>query len=345
MWWNPFAHIDKNAVIVPLGLEEMERCKHTPAHEINLISRCKAGEKEQFQALISPYLHSISLIAYSILQNREDAREVAQETVLKAFLHLEQLREGESFKAWLLQIAANEARLRLRKYRSHLFDSVEAKIKDRAFQPRQFIEWRNIPSNELEQKELRAALVSALNCIAEGYREVFILRDVQHLSSAETGRILGISEAAVDTRLHRARLQMREQLTPLFKRPTRKWVSLSFKMMTLMGKRMLRRVISCRRVMGELSNYINECIAAELRKQMEEHLHVCDRCSLLLDTTRKVLYVVGDEMVFDLPFKCNQNWDQLKKKGQQKCGALLQREDRACHGNQLKGTPILRELF
>lgn len=285
-----------------------------PLHEAELISRCKAGNKEPFQALISPYLQSIGLVAYSILQNREDAQEVVQETVLKALVHLVDLRDDESFKAWLLQIAANEARMRLRKYRPHLFESVEDEIKDREFQPRQFVEWRNIPSNELEQKELRTALMNALNDLAQGYREVFILRDVDHLSSAETGKILGMSEAAVDTRLHRARLQMRERLTPLFKRPSRKWISMSFRMMKLMGKRMLRRVISCRKAMGELSNYINESIAAELRKQMEDHLGVCDRCSVLLDTTRKVLYVCGDDKVFDLPFKCDQNWEQLVDK-------------------------------
>ncbi len=292
----------------------MERSKSLRTNQTDLISRCKAGDNEQFHALITPYLHTINLIAYSILQNREETEEVAQETVLKAFLHLRQLRDGESFKAWLLQIATNEARMRLRKYRSRQFDSVESQIRDREFQPRQFIEWRNIPSSELEQREIRTALFNALNGLDERYREVFILRDVNHLSSAETGKILGLSEGAVDTKLHRARLQMREQLSILFQRPTRKWIAKSAKMMALMGKRMLRRVISCRRVMDELSNYINECIAAELRKQMEEHLRACDRCSVLLDTTRKVLYVVGDDKVFDLPFKCNQNLDQLLNK-------------------------------
>jgi hypothetical protein len=57
-----------------------------------------------------------------------------------------------------------------------------------------------------------------------------------------------------------------------------------------------------------------ERIGPDLRKQIEEHLRVCNRCSILLDTTRKVLYIVGDEEVFDLPFKCNQNWDRLLNK-------------------------------
>ena len=288
--------------------------KPSESVEADLIRRCKAGDKQEFHSLIAPYVRTIALVSYAILQNHDDTQEVVQESVLKAYQHLEQLRDGESFKAWLLQIAANEARMRLRKYRSHLYDSVEGQIKDREFQPRQFVEWRNIPSKDLEQKELRDALIKALNEISDGYREVFILRDVQHLSSAETGRILGLSEAAVDTKVHRARLQMRERLTTLFQRPSRKWVAKSVKMMALMGKRMLRKVISCRRAMDELSNYINECIADELRRQIEEHLRVCDRCSVLLDSTRKVLYIVGDEEVFDLPFKCNQNWDQLLNK-------------------------------
>lgn len=294
----------------------MEPCKDAVAYELYLISRCKAGEKEQFHALITPYLQTIALFVYSILQNHEDTEEIVQETVLKAFTHLEQLRDGESFKAWLLQIAANEARMRLRQRRAHQFDSVEGQIQEREFQPRQFVEWRNIPSHELEQKELRAALISAWNGLSEGNRAVFVLRDVHHLSSAQTAKILDLSESAVDTRLHRARLQMRELLSSFLQRPTRRWIPISFRMMALMGKTMLRRVISCRRVMRELSNYIDSCIAAELRQAIDDHLCLCERCSIVLDTTRKTLYLVGDEKVFDLPFKCTQGWEQLVRKAQ-----------------------------
>jgi RNA polymerase sigma-70 factor, ECF subfamily len=95
------------------------------AQERQIIEDCKAGKCEQFQSLISPYLRSIKLIAYSILRNRSDMEEVAQESVLKALIHITQLREGESFKAWLLQIAGNEARSRLRKDRKHLYSSVD----------------------------------------------------------------------------------------------------------------------------------------------------------------------------------------------------------------------------
>jgi RNA polymerase sigma-70 factor, ECF subfamily len=282
-----------------------------PAQEAQIILACQQGNREQFETLIAPYLRSIKLIAYSILKNTHDMEEAMQETILKAFIHIGQLREGESFKSWLLQIAANEARMRLRKDRKHLYESLDEETDEKPFQPKQFVNWRDIPSEELERKELRQVLTAALECLEDGYREVFLLRDVQHLSAAEAGKIMGLSEGAVNTRLHRARMQMREQLTPLFKAPGGKARMLSLKMMTLMGRIMMRKTISCRHVTREMSNYINGEVTPELRRQIEEHLQYCDRCSVLLDTTRKLVYVAGDDHVFSVPFEGKVEWDKI----------------------------------
>jgi len=288
----------------------------SPSREAQVLSDCKAGNREQFQALITPYLKSIKLIAYSILQNQPDTEEVVQEAILKAFTHISQLREGESFKAWLLQIAGNEARMRLRKDRKQLYSSVEQEIKEKQFWPRQFIDWRNMPSEELERKEVRAALTAALSSLDSGYREVFILRDIEHLSAIETGRILGLTPGAVNTRLHRARLQMREELTPLFKAPgAKKARMMSVNMMRVMGRIMMRKTISCRHVTREISNYIDDQLTPELRRQIEEHVRLCHRCSILVDTTRRLLYIAGDERVLELPFDCKLKWEQIMKRG------------------------------
>jgi RNA polymerase sigma-70 factor (ECF subfamily) len=281
------------------------------AQERQLINDCKAGKREQFQLLISPYLHSIKLISYSILKNTSDMEEVTQESILKALTHINQLREGESFKAWVLQIAGNEARMRLRKDRKHLYSSVEEEISEKPFQPRQFVNWRAIPSEELERKELRQVLTAALECLEDGYREVFVLRDVQRLSAAETGKILGISEGAVNTRLHRARLQMREYVTPFFRAPRPMSMTMPLNMMLLMGKTWMRKTITCRHVTRQISAYIDGQLTPELRAKIEEHLRLCDRCSIVLDTTRKLLYVAGDEKVFEVPFECRVNWKQI----------------------------------
>jgi len=284
--------------------------------EAQLLRACKAGNREHFDALVSPYLRSIKLIAFSILQHRHDTEEVVQEAILKAFSHISQLRDGESFKAWLLQIAGNEARMRLRKDRKQLYSSLEQEIEKKRLQPKQFIDWRNIPSEELERKEVRDALTAALRCIDDGYREVFVLRDVEHLSAIETGRILGLSPGAVNTRLHRARLQMREKLTPLFKAPgAKKAGMMSINMMQVMGRIMMRKTISCRHVTRELSNYIDDQLPPELRRQIEEHVRLCHRCSILVDTIRKLLYVAGDERVLELPFDCKLKWEQIIKCG------------------------------
>ena len=189
--------------------------------EGSLIARVRSGETECFLDLIRPYEKSIYLLAYSVLRNKQDAEDAAQEAAFKAFQHLDQLREETTFKSWLLQIAMNEARLRLRRDRRHLYDSLDEGAMDGdggEVMPRQFADWREIPSEALEQKELREKLQQELDELPSHYRQVFVLRDMEHMSEKEAAEVLGITVAAVKTRLHRARLQLREQLTPLFKK-------------------------------------------------------------------------------------------------------------------------------
>jgi len=184
-----------------------------------LVQRIREGQKELFHELIRPYERGIYLAAFSILQNQADAEEVAQEALLKAFAHLNELRSGEKFKSWLFLIVMNEARMRRRKNHQHLFEPIDDEANERdeaAFMPRQFSDWRDVPSEAFEKKEIRIAVQKALDSLSAKYREIFILRDVQHLSVAETAKVLGLSMPAVKTQLHRARLHMREQLTPVF---------------------------------------------------------------------------------------------------------------------------------
>src|SRR5260370_7256614 len=112
------------------------RSSDSATDENHLIDQCRAGQREQFPTLIGPYLHSLRLTAYAILQNEADMEEVVQEAVLKALTHLTQLREGESFKAWLLQIVANEARMRRLKDRKPLFHSVNQQTNTTNSNPR-----------------------------------------------------------------------------------------------------------------------------------------------------------------------------------------------------------------
>jgi len=243
-------------------------------------------------------------VCYSVLRNEADAQEVMQETLLKAFTHLEQIRMGAKFKAWLLQIAMNEARMRRRKDRRHLYESIEQyglELEEGKLGLHEIVDWRELPSDTMERKEVQVAIMCALDTLPDSYREIFALRDMQQLSLSEAAQILGISESTATTRLHRARLQMRNKLTPLFARPAPKWIPL-WMMMADMGKRLAKgKMVSCKRVIRELSNYIEGDLAPDLRSEIEGHLKLCHRCSLLLDSTKKLLYLVGDERVYVFP--------------------------------------------
>jgi len=186
------------------------------ADESALIRRVCNGDKEAFYDLVKPYERSIYTAAMSVVGNPADAEEVAQEAVLKAFEHLSSFRAESKFSTWVIQITINEARMKLRKARRHLYDSIDEPQSDEEGDciPRDFADWREIPSEALEGRELREALQRALDSLAPKYREVLILRDVQHYSIEETAKMLGITEASVKTRLLRARLQMRDALAP-----------------------------------------------------------------------------------------------------------------------------------
>ncbi|MGA9390939.1 MAG: sigma-70 family RNA polymerase sigma factor [Candidatus Sulfotelmatobacter sp.] len=185
--------------------------------EAELIQRVLAGQDEAFRDLVRPYEHAVFMATQGILRNEADAEDAAQEAVLKAFINLPQFRGDSKFSTWLIRIATNEALLKLRKdRRQKLNDSLDEQRTDEAgdYIPRDFADWREIPSEALQKKELRQALSRALASLTPKHREVFILRDVQHFSIAETAEMLDIGISAVKTRLLRARLQMRDALAP-----------------------------------------------------------------------------------------------------------------------------------
>jgi RNA polymerase sigma-70 factor (ECF subfamily) len=184
--------------------------------ESALINQICQGQTELFQTLIKPYERSVFAVAYSVVNNGADAEEVAQEAFLKALIGLKNFRADAKFSTWLIQIALNEARMRLRRNRTHMYQSLDEMTgnEDSDYVPRDFADWHEIPSEALARKELRQIIEETLRCLRPTYREVLVLRDVQSLSTAETSRVLGISEDLVKTRLRRARLQMREALAP-----------------------------------------------------------------------------------------------------------------------------------
>jgi RNA polymerase sigma-70 factor (ECF subfamily) len=183
--------------------------------EPSLIARICKGESSLFAALVKPYERRVYVTALALLRNDADAQDVAQEAILKAFANLQQFRGESRFSTWLIQITVNEARMRQRKQHAELLEPIAgSQDEEGAYTPRDFADWREIPSETLERGEIRALLAKALASLAQKYREVFILRDVEQISIEETAVVLNISIASVKTRLLRARLMLRDILAP-----------------------------------------------------------------------------------------------------------------------------------
>ena len=183
--------------------------------EETLIRRIRDGEDDLFYELVRPYERRVYSAAFSILRNEADAEDVAQEAVLKAFKNIRQFRAESRFSTWLIQITVNEARMRRKKEHAHMIEPISDRQDEEGnYTPRDFADWREIPSETLERNEVRQMLAEALASLGQIYREVFVLRDMQQLSIAETAKTLGISTASVKTRLLRARLMVRDLLAP-----------------------------------------------------------------------------------------------------------------------------------
>jgi RNA polymerase sigma-70 factor (ECF subfamily) len=184
--------------------------------EAALIDRILGGERELFHELIRPYERGLYQAAYSVLLNEADAEDAAQEAAIKAFQGLRNFRREARFSTWLMAIALNEARSRWRKTSGAPLESLSAGEGEESgdYTPASLADWRYVPSQALERKELRQALRAAMAKLSPEQREVLILRDVRGLNVAETAAATGVSEGAVRVRLFRARISMQKLLAP-----------------------------------------------------------------------------------------------------------------------------------
>jgi RNA polymerase sigma-70 factor, ECF subfamily len=197
------------------ALSDENEVRDRTESEAALIRRICDGEREQFYELIQPYERRMYAAAFALLRNQADAEDVAQEAALKALKNIGQFRAEAKFSTWLIQITVNEARMWRRKGHAHMMEPIAMREDEEGnYTPRDFADWREIPSETLERHEVRQKLAEALASLGQIYREVFVLRDMQQLSIEETAKALGISTASVKTRLLRARLMLRDLLAP-----------------------------------------------------------------------------------------------------------------------------------
>ncbi len=189
--------------------------------EAQLVAAAKAGDTSAFEELMNRYERKIFRLGMNITQNREDAEDVMQDAFLKSFQNLDRFQGDSRFYTWLVRIAVNEALMKLRKRRPNqvsLDEPIDGE-EDSFF--REIEDWGPSPEQRFAQTELNEILNQVIGELEPIFRVVFILRDVEFISTEETARILGISEAAVKSRLLRARLKLRQRLNKYFRRGER----------------------------------------------------------------------------------------------------------------------------
>src|SRR6516164_1476158 len=192
------------------------------SEELALVQAAKKGDDSAFEELVRRYDRNVFRIAQHITQNREDAEDVVQEAFLKAYNNLKGFQEQSKFYTWLVRIAVNEALMKLRRRRPERTVSLDEDIKtEEDSVPREVADWSPNPEQQYSQAELREILTKTIQGLPPGFRMVFVLRDVEGLSTEETAEALDLSIPAVKSRLLRARLQLRERLSRYFEKRAR----------------------------------------------------------------------------------------------------------------------------
>ena len=184
--------------------------------EAVLVAAAKTGDLGAFEELVNRYERKIFRLALNLTQNREDAEDVMQDAFLKSFEHLGGFQGNSRFYTWLVRISVNEALMKLRKRRPNQVSLDQPVESEEDLLPREIEDWGPTPEQRYGQTELNEILSSVVSQLEPLYRVVFVLRDVEELSTEETAQMLGLSLAAVKSRLLRARLKLRQKLNRYF---------------------------------------------------------------------------------------------------------------------------------
>jgi RNA polymerase sigma-70 factor, ECF subfamily len=185
--------------------------------EADLIARLQSGDKAACAECIEIHSPAIYRLALRLMQNEADAEDVLQETFMNAFRAMESFEGRSGLGTWLYRIAHNAAMMRLRRNEPREV-SVEGALAFEGNQtiPRQLFDWCCLPERDFERDEVREELEQAIHELPDSLKAVFVLRELEGLSTMETAEALDLTEGAVKVRLHRARLWLRERLSPFF---------------------------------------------------------------------------------------------------------------------------------
>jgi RNA polymerase sigma-70 factor (ECF subfamily) len=197
------------------------------AGEAELLRGLRAGKPEAYRQLLELHSANVYNVAYKLLGDEQEAEDVLQETFLSAFEAIDGFEGRSKLSTWLYRIAYNASLMRLRKRSRMTSFSLDVPPPgadpdgEGSYVPRHLVDWSSVPDDQLLTAEARDVMDLAIAELPETLRATFILRDIQGLSGSETAEILGISVPTVKTRLHRARLWLRDRLSDYFEEGAR----------------------------------------------------------------------------------------------------------------------------
>lgn len=197
-------------------MEPVPSVAPTQDDELEMVARARAGDLGAFETIVQRYESRIFRLALRMMGNDADAEDVLQETFLKVHTKLHQFQGQSRLYTWIVRIAVNQALMKLRARRQNLVSLDEELAGEDGPMAREVSDWHPNPEEQYQQTELGAILQRGLDSLSPPYRVVFQLRDVDELSTEETAEALGLTVAAVKSRLLRARPQLRERLARYF---------------------------------------------------------------------------------------------------------------------------------
>jgi len=185
--------------------------------DLDLVHASKNGDVAAFEQLVKRYDRKLLRIAQSVTHNREDSQDVVQETFLKVYQHLAEFRGNSQFSTWLIRITLNQSLMKLRKQRRTREVSLDEDFgTDEDVLPQEVIDWAPNAEELYSVSELRNILLKTIEELRPILRAVFVLQDLEGLSTEQTAEVLNLSQSAVKSRLWRARLELRERLNKYF---------------------------------------------------------------------------------------------------------------------------------
>jgi RNA polymerase sigma-70 factor (ECF subfamily) len=190
---------------------------HRERRDDELVRMAQAGDNRAFDELIHRYKEKVYRLAYKILRHEEDAAETLQDAFLSAYRGLKNFKAESTFSTWLYRVATNAALMKYRKRRDRHVSIEQSQSPYDDAEPLALPDWSAEPLDELLDAETREVMEEGIARLPEDLRTVFVLRDVEELSNSEVAKVLDISVAAVKSRLHRARISLRDRLNRYFK--------------------------------------------------------------------------------------------------------------------------------